>query len=99
LYVIQKAYKCASPNYPLIHVFTNVIQPLQIQADNEGRFPHVTLTMRTSTSVQNLFVKNFKNFPCAFGGHFKNTTNDSSKKEAPYADVTIVSSSSYHLLV
>ncbi len=99
MYTIFKNYKCDNPNYPPIHVFTQVIQHLQIQVDDEGRFSHVTLTMRTSTSVQNLFIKNSKKFPCAFGGHFKNTTNDSLKKEAPYAYVTIVSSSSYHVVV
>ncbi len=99
MYIIQKNYNYDNPNYPPIHDFTQVIQPLQIQVDDEGRFSHVTLTMRTSTSMQTLFVKNSKNFPCAFGGHFKNTTNDSLKKEAPYAYVTIVSSSSYHLVV
>ncbi len=99
MYVIQKNYKCDNPNYPPIHAFTQVIQPLQIQVDDERRFLHVTLTMRTSTNVQNLFIKNSKSFPHAFGWHFKNTTNDPSKKGAPYAYVTIVSTNSYHLVV
>ncbi len=79
MYIVKNIYKFDNPNYPPIHVFTQV-QPLQIQVDDEGRFSHVTLTMRTSTSVQNLFIKNSKKYPCAFGGHFKNTTNDSLKK-------------------
>jgi len=99
LYIIQKNYNFDNPNYPPIHAFTQVIQPFQIQVDDEGRFSHVTLTMRTSTSVENLFIKNSKTFPCAFGRHFKNTINDSFKKKTPYAYVTIVSSSSYHFLV